>query len=149
MWVDFDSLKDVYFGHGTDFDGESETSEARLKAKKLAYRYCIFGHTQSGGTTSGRAEVGGNDLMVTLGGWNGGTGGTSEQKAGTFMHELGHNLGLRHGGGDSRNYKPNYLSVMNYFFQFGLVRRSLQGTPPVSQLYKKFDFSRKALPTIY
>jgi hypothetical protein len=37
------------------------------------------------------------------------------------MHELGHNLGLHHGGGqedplnDARfNWKPNYHSVMNY-----------------------------------
>jgi hypothetical protein len=33
------------------------------------------------------------------------------------MHELGHNLGLRHGGGDDTNFKPNYLSAMNYTFQ--------------------------------
>ena len=31
-----------------------------------------------------------------------------------FMHELGHNLALRHGGPDGFNCKPNYLSVMNY-----------------------------------
>ena len=37
---------------------------------------------------------------------------------GTFMHELGHNLGLHHGGADNINRKPNYLSVMNYAFQF-------------------------------
>lgn len=42
--------------------------------------------------------------------------------AGTVAHELGHNLGLTHGGFDHRNYKPNYLSIMNYAFQFeGLV----------------------------
>ncbi len=34
------------------------------------------------------------------------------------MHELGHNLGLYHGGGDNCNYKPNYNSVMNYLYQF-------------------------------
>jgi hypothetical protein len=34
------------------------------------------------------------------------------------MHELGHNLGLRHGGNDDILHKPNYLSVMNYSFQF-------------------------------
>ena len=27
--------------------------------------------------------------------------GTIPQQAGTFMHELGHNLNLGHGGGDS------------------------------------------------
>ena len=34
------------------------------------------------------------------------------------MHELGHNLGLRHGGFENRNWKPNYNSVMNYNNQF-------------------------------
>lgn len=43
--------------------------------------------------------------------------------AGTFMHELGHTLGLYHGGinsngvGDNTNFKPNYISIMNYSFQ--------------------------------
>ena len=55
-------------------------------------------------------------------------------QAGTFMHELGHNLGLRHGGTDESNYKPNYLSVMNYAFQFyGLIKNNSQGN---------FDYSR-------
>ena len=40
--------------------------------------------------------------------------GSRSQQAGTFMHELGHTIGLRHGGGDNTNFKPNYLSVMNY-----------------------------------
>jgi hypothetical protein len=30
------------------------------------------------------------------------------------MHELGHDLGLQHGGANSDNCKPNYMSVMNY-----------------------------------
>jgi hypothetical protein len=36
------------------------------------------------------------------------------------MHELGHNLGLTHGGSldeDAINHKPNYPSIMNYFWQ--------------------------------
>jgi hypothetical protein len=41
---------------------------------------------------------------------------TATDQAANLMHELGHNLGLRHGGGDDINYKPNYPSVMNYFF---------------------------------
>ena len=32
----------------------------------------------------------------------------------TFMHELGHNLGLRHGGTETQNCKPNYWSLMSY-----------------------------------
>src|SRR5262249_59034290 len=37
--------------------------------------------------------------------------------ANTIMHELGHNLGLHHGGTDDVNYKFNFDSVMNYWYQ--------------------------------
>jgi hypothetical protein len=43
---------------------------------------------------------------------------TDEKAGNTILHELGHNLGLRHGGGTDCNYKPNYDSIMNYRFQF-------------------------------
>ena len=42
--------------------------------------------------------------------------GSAPLQAVVLMHELGHNLGLQHGGLDTVNYKPNYLSIMNYFF---------------------------------
>lgn len=32
----------------------------------------------------------------------------------TFVHEMGHQLGLKHGGNEDRNCKPNYWSFMNY-----------------------------------
>jgi hypothetical protein len=44
------------------------------------------------------------------------------------MHELGHNLLLRHGGDVDCNYKPNYNSVMNYSFQFPGIDNNC--TPP-------------------
>ncbi|MBI3448975.1 MAG: hypothetical protein HY049_08690 [Acidobacteria bacterium] len=92
--------------------------------------------------SSGVAELPGNDLIVTVGGpdWRpygsgaaaysgGGAGacfsGERAEKcaerhvdAATFMHEFGHTLGLHHGGSDDTNCKPNYLSLMNYSFQF-------------------------------
>lgn len=47
------------------------------------------------------------------------------------MHELGHNLGLHHGGADDINRKPNYLSVMNYAFTYsGLQPSCAYGLPP-------------------
>ena len=79
---------------------------------------CNFGTTDSQGHTDS----------------SGGSVGTRDEQAGTFMHELGHNFGLEHGGahlnpapatptGPSppfgsgnyvKNCKPNYLSVMTY-----------------------------------
>ena len=72
------------------------------------------------GTTSGLSRgIGASDFIVSLGSWDNAVGSVNDQ-AGTFMHELGHNLGLRHSGlADllDTNFKPNYLSVMNYGFQ--------------------------------
>ncbi len=71
-------------------------------------------------------------LTVTLGVWGDagvitGGGGLAKcgtlancrrvTQAGTLMHEFGHSLGLHHGGRDDVQFKPNYLSVMNYMFQ--------------------------------
>lgn len=106
-------------------------------ARAVAFRYAIFGHQTNqrralNDCTSGWAEgIPGNDFMVTLGGVNAATPpapcwttdannfsvGSPTEQAGTFMHELGHVLGLGHGGDDSINNKPNYLSVMNYTWQ--------------------------------
>jgi hypothetical protein len=48
-----------------------------------------------------------------------GINGSVQMEAGTIMHEFGHCLNLQHGGFESyNNFKPNYLSCMNYFFQF-------------------------------
>ncbi len=128
------------------------------QAKALTFHYSVFGHysgcdnlthcdslTTTGtcpaakgsrpqwGQT-GQAEISGNDFIVSLGHFVndlGGRPGATFITAGTFMHELGHNLGLHHGGGtsapgtpclgpdceDAPNFKPNYLSVMNYLYQ--------------------------------
>jgi hypothetical protein len=109
----------------------------------------IFGHLLDGlGGTSGAAEVYGNDGVVTLGAGavvGGHAVGSEDQQAGTFMHEFGHLLGLRHGGGDFVGCKPNYLSVMNYM-------RQLPGSPIPTTQWKgsatqvtALDYSRSKL----
>ncbi|MDQ4096985.1 MAG: hypothetical protein M3144_03830, partial [Actinomycetota bacterium] len=116
-----------------------------LAAKRGVFQYVIFGHsyTEAPGS-SGISELdpkGGNDLMVTLGGFSAGAiaanGGQRASEAGTFMHELGHNLGLFHGGFEEKNCKPNYLSVMSYTLQFS----NLDNTRPL-------DYSRDPLPAL-
>ncbi|MEM3161039.1 MAG: hypothetical protein QXJ74_09685, partial [Nitrososphaera sp.] len=71
--------------------------------------------------SSGRAEIIGNDMIVSLGNFLPYPTAVDKQQ-GTYMHELGHNLGLGHGGAlvhpdNSINCKPNYLSVMSYMRQ--------------------------------
>ncbi|HEY3363527.1 MAG TPA: hypothetical protein VGK74_00470 [Symbiobacteriaceae bacterium] len=102
------------------------------------FHYVISAHNYDSTTSSGISRgIGASDLIVSLGSFTGSVGSTNEQ-AGTLMHELGHNLGLHHGGGDDANYKPNYLSIMSYAFQMqGVIKGGAFGT---------LDYSRSALP---
>lgn len=72
-------------------------------------------------------RLGASDFVVSLGSWTDHEG-TDIEQAGTFMHELGHNLGLRHGGDDHQLFEPNYLSVMNYSYQTtGIIQEQRGG----------------------
>ena len=98
-------------------------NEAEFQARKNAnfaanrhgyFHYVLNPHrynTNSG--SSGQAELPGDDLIVSLQCFL-----SDQNVANTIVHELGHNLLLRHGGNENDNYKPNYNSVMNYRYQF-------------------------------
>ncbi|MFK4083205.1 zinc-dependent metalloprotease family protein [Kribbella sp. NPDC020789] len=92
--------------------------------RKAVFHYMLWADSYDGGCSSGQAfNIPNDTFIVTVGpkcSWN----ATDNTNVGTFVHELGHNLGLRHGGTDNVNYKPNYLSVMNYFFQLGGVPKA-------------------------
>ena len=99
-----------------------------------SFHYMIFGHSLgiSSGLVPG-AQVGGlsnipsSSFVLSLGSLSGQVG-TKMNQAGAFMHELGHNLGLKHGGLDDINFKPNFLSIMNYSFaQNGLIENGTAG----------------------
>ena len=111
-------------------------------AKRSAvFHYALFANNFSpvsnGGISRGLNAA---DFIVTLGDWPE-PGGTLMEQAGTFMHELGHNLALRHGGVDDINNKPNYLSNMNYSFQNCGVFQPLGRQ-------RSFDYSRALLPPL-
>ena len=103
---------------------------------------------------SGTAETLGNDFIVSLGcGFTGGVG-TKNDQAGTFMHELGHNLNLGHGGPlvntpsfptsqANTNCKPNELSVMSWSRQVPALV-----SPTNWENYKFLDYSRGIMTTI-
>jgi len=139
----------------TAADRAPNTNAKWIKAaKRKVFHYALYTHQQPGAfnCSSGKAEIWGNDFYVSLGGlraaatpcWTvDGTGesvGSAAEQEGTFMHELGHNLGLRHGGADDLNYKPNYLSVMNYTFQMPYIVP--RGTWGVNNSGSFLDYSR-------
>jgi len=65
----------------------------------------------------GIGEINGDDAIVSFGTFvDAGVQIPANALSGVTMHELGHNFGLFHGGPASDNFKPNYLSVMNYNF---------------------------------
>ncbi len=132
-WTAFQTYKDYNF----------------YSARKPIFHYMIFADrlapcfgTSSGMSRNGATDAlfikGAMDFIVSLGGWGG--HGSDTDREGTFIHELGHNLGLRHGGNNHDNYKPNYLSVMNYLYQtMGVYRNGNVG---------HYDYSRFLLPSL-
>jgi hypothetical protein len=96
-------------------------------ANRVGYfHYTIFAHKYYDGFTesSGYAELPGDDLIVTSNWW---FDYYPDSVASTIVHELGHNLNIRHGGNDDINNKPNYNSVMNYDFQFAGIDIDCEG----------------------
>ena len=113
----FYPTKNTYFGTISErFDLPAGWPAVRA-AKAQAYRYGIFAWKLPRGILgygenddSQTPARGGDDFWLGLNGDQ----ANEDSHAATFMHELGHNLGLRHGGGDDQHCKPNYYSVMNY-----------------------------------
>ncbi|MFT4165091.1 MAG: hypothetical protein QM650_07585 [Microlunatus sp.] len=136
-------------GNQVTFDSDLDPVVTEFKAVKTAnfnsaarakiFYYMIWANGYNGGTSSGNAfNIPSDSFLVTLGRWSG--GGTPDERVGTFVHEFGHALGLKHGGNDDSNYKPNYLSVMNYSFQ-------LDGVPKTNGT-KYFGYSSVKLPSL-
>jgi hypothetical protein len=130
--------------------------------------YAIFGHTAQDTRDeelpcvprTGAAELppqlgAGQNFLVTVGylldrGLS--TDNLLRWEAGTFMHELGHNLGLNHGGGlfdhgDSINFKPNFISVMNYNHQLGIMEADAVGSEQMKSCSRDKDCGPAALCT--
>ena len=133
---EFYTLKNSYFG-----TNDERLHKETIEAKKKICRYClsvdkIWPEPPNHGVPGISEGLACDDFIVAYGAFSDYLNNIENQAA-IFMHELGHALGLGHGGGDDINYKPNYFSIMNYKFQYNdlLPERPL-------------DYSRIELPPI-
>jgi hypothetical protein len=79
-------------GFGSEFNGYKAANFA--SNRNGYFHYAMHPHSYNFGSSSGLAQLPGDDLINATGNWS----SDYQQVAGTIMHELGHNLGLRHGG---------------------------------------------------
>jgi hypothetical protein len=95
------------------------------------FHYVMLPHVYEGGSIGGNGEIVGDDVILWLS-----CSPSDRDVPIDLMHELGHNLSLRHGGNvDEPNFKPNYNSIMNYLYSLSGPDGHLAGadsdcTPP-------------------
>lgn len=109
-WSPFTALREAHFD----------------AARRPVFRYAIAAQTIGACASGNTADIPGSDFVFqTISETPGNPPISDRGVLGTFMHELGHALGLEHGGNEDVNWKPDYLSVMNYLYQFsGVVHTS-------------------------
>lgn len=132
------------------YDWKDDSMDLR---RRSTFHYALFGNSQRANGTAGSGGLGeapGNDFIITMGNW-GLTNIPGSQlnqlinmQAGTVMHELGHNLGLLHGGNENLNYKPNYWSVMNYLYSL----YGLDANPSGSSAYLRWKYEFHSSPSM-
>jgi hypothetical protein len=141
--TDMATYRQDWFGTAT----ERGRRDGLLSAKARAFRHCLFYDQLSApsvGTVLGRSlGIPATAFGVSLGGTGWSAALTETQLAATFMHELGHAVGLYHGGNEDVHYKPNYVSVMNY--NFDATSRLVNGQWGSPRL----DFSREVLAALH
>lgn len=110
----------IYYDWGPYYDIRANPKYFQ-SARNGIFHYALFVHDFEGTKWGGVGSKPGDKFIVC-------NSPTRLFTSLAFMHELGHNLGLGHGGQDYINYKPNYLSIMNYSFsRGGLWRDGLNG----------------------
>jgi len=106
------------------------------------YHYAIWANARPNGS-SGVSDVsfatgnGGDDLIVSFDDFPA-SFQTDKAMIETFVHEFGHNLGLRHGGEDHSTNNPTYSSVMSYSWQLRTGRSN--ATRRANPVYQPFYY---------
>ena len=109
------SGSDSFLNGGLSGDFVNHKADNFAANREGYFHYAIQAYDfGDGGISSGAGGLGytpGFDFLVTQ-------GCPKDGDVTTYMHELGHNLNLLHGGFEDCNYKPNYNSIMNYRYDY-------------------------------
>ena len=106
------------------------------KNRRDIFRYCVYINIFNDNRVLGISNgIPGNSFVSAKGLID----NDEIKEASNFMHELGHTLGLTHGGAKDDDYvfKPNHLSIMNYLY-------SNTGLYPTNEI----NYSEYELPAI-
>ena len=107
--------------NGTSTDFATIRNANFTAARDDIYHYSIWGDALVGGFSGvsdvdfGGSEVG-DDFLVSFDNFSN-SFQTLRSQVETFVHELGHDLSLRHGGITHRRFNPQYWSAMSYTWQ--------------------------------
>lgn len=153
-WFNTDG-KDLF---GTKDERQNINKDKIIKSKTddFLFHYVLFVNKYDG-ENGGAGEMPGNDLVIAnKQGFLGILNDSLEVQASKLLHELGHNLGLGHGGriqdkedsqktiADDTNCKPNYLSAMNYARSYSID----YGLLGLRKLERIFNYSNEKLITL-
>ncbi len=124
-----------------------DTSPSSFLHREAFHRVQICLADPATGGGGGIADIGGRAFTMSFPEMNADPADDLDEEAALrlyaiFLHEMGHNLGLRHGGDENLNYKPVYPSLMNYEFTY-----TMSGSP-LSIAGTKVTFSRGLLPPV-
>jgi len=125
-------VQDQALPQGFDCAGQYATTSNFHPKRHNAFRYlalCL------GSPEAGAESIGGQRMYVRENEVNTDTTDDQTEPAQFFwyasiLHAIGHTLGIRHGGGDDVNCKPNYVSLMNNAYDLSVAGSptTLQGT---------------------
>lgn len=127
--ADFGTYYSAHFGTDAERSANGGAGPLFEAARAKAYRYCIIADAASPKDWGGCGLTPGDKSVVFVGHMT-----EAIDKAAALMHELGHNLGLHHGGNQSIQGKPNYPSIMNY---------TLAYRAEWNDLFWRLDYSRE------